>query len=113
MQVFAGGVTTKLLRKYGYKVTDLVESGLRGLSDFNLWEIAAKKKQILITRDLDFPLPTTKFVPSGLILIRVPDTFTKVDIGNLFEHFLKTVKPAYIRGNVVVVSPGRVRFRKL
>ena len=104
---------TELLRKYGYEVTDLVESGLRGLSDTDLWQLAHDKRQILVTRDLDFPLPMSKLTPSGLILIRVPDTFTRTNFLNLFEQFLKTVKPVDIKGNIVVISSNRVRFRKL
>ena len=75
--------------------------------------MAYEKKQILVTRDLDFPFPMSKYNPTGLILLRVPDIFNKYEICNVFEQFLKAIKPADIKGNITVISPTKIRFRKL
>ncbi|OGS21119.1 MAG: hypothetical protein A2252_05660 [Elusimicrobia bacterium RIFOXYA2_FULL_39_19] len=104
---------TKLLRKHAYKATNLAEAGLRGRADIDLWKLAHEKKQILVTRDLDFPLPLSKIAPAGLILIRVPDTYNKNDICSLFERFLKETRADSLKGNIFVISPNKIRIRKL
>ncbi len=47
---------TRAFRGRGLDVVDLVERGLRGISDDAVWALAGKEGRILVTRDLDFPL---------------------------------------------------------
>lgn len=104
---------TKLLRNLGHNVLDVVEANLRGSPDEKLWQIAAKEKRVLVTRDLGFPLLASYPLPLGIILVRVPDTFTSSLITNLLDNSLKTIKSEELEGHITVISPGKVRFRKL
>jgi predicted nuclease of predicted toxin-antitoxin system len=42
------------LRKLGFDVRDVVESGLRGSSDVDLLRLAAEQKRVVVTHDADF-----------------------------------------------------------
>jgi predicted nuclease of predicted toxin-antitoxin system len=103
----------KLLQERGHDVLDIAKSTLRGSKNKKLWLIAASEKRILITRNLDFPIPKLKPLPAGVILIRVPYTYASAQITTLFEDFLNSIKLEELAGKITVVTPGRVRFRKL
>ncbi|MBI3609766.1 MAG: DUF5615 family PIN-like protein [Nitrospirae bacterium] len=100
-----------LLRDAGHDTFDVAASTLRSSPDELLWMLAARERRILITKDLDFPFPQIRPYPSGLILIRVPDTFTGEQITRLFSKVLKTTKPKDFEGRITVVVPGRTRVR--
>lgn len=104
---------TRVLRELGHNVLDVVEANLRGTSDEMLWQIAVREKRILITRDLGFSLPNLRPASAGVILIRIPDTSTSLTITNLFRNSLRTMKLKELKGHITVISPGRIRFRKI
>jgi predicted nuclease of predicted toxin-antitoxin system len=66
----------RLLQESGHDVFDVAATSLRGSPDEVLWMLAAREKRVLIIKDLDFPFPQLRPHPLGLILVRVPDTFT-------------------------------------
>ena len=47
------------LRAEGHDAFALVESAHRGEDDGAVWALAARERPILVTRDLDFPLPAS------------------------------------------------------
>lgn len=117
-----------LLQASNHDVVDIAASALRGFTGRPSLETcapqigsnvssprqgAADEHRILITKDLDFPLPNIRPYPSGLILIRVPDTFTGEQITRVFSKVLETTLLKDIEGQIVVVTPGQVRFRPL
>jgi predicted nuclease of predicted toxin-antitoxin system len=103
----------KLLQDSGHDVIDVAASLLRGSSDERLWKLAAREQRILMSKDLDFPIPQVRPYPPGLILIRVPDTFTGKQIASLFSKAMKTSKLKDLEGRITVVAPGRIRVRSL
>lgn len=103
----------RLLQDSGHDVLDIAASPLRGSADENLWRSAAREKRILITKDLDFPLPRSRPYPPGLILIRVPDIFTGDQITRTFSKAIKTTTLKNLEGHITVVAPGRIRVRQL
>lgn len=104
---------SRLLQETGHDILEVAASPLRGSSDEQLWKLAAIEKRILITKDLDFPLPQIRPYPLGLVLIRVPDTFTGKQITKLFSQALKTTKLKDLEGSITVIAPGRVRVRHI
>ena len=76
----------QFLKKSGHDVQAVASSRLRGSPDEKLWKIAARQKRVLVSRDLDFPIMNIRPYPAGLILIRVPDTFTAVQITRLLTN---------------------------
>ncbi len=101
-----------LLEREGHDVLHVAATDLRGAADREVWRRAAEQGRIIVTRDLDFPLPEAP-EPAGLILLRLPDTFTKDRIVALLSELVSTEVFANVAGSVTVVSPGRVRTRKL
>ena len=101
-----------LFKKKGFSVVSVREE-YKGMKDEEIWEIAQRNKMVIITRDLDFPLyPSSRF-PLGLILLRVPSFYTAKQIVNLMEEFLEKITASDIEGNIIVVSPGQIRLRKI
>ncbi|MBI1821520.1 MAG: DUF5615 family PIN-like protein [Nitrospirae bacterium] len=104
---------TQLLREFNHDVFDVADSSLRGSPDERLWKLSARESRVIITKDLDFPFPHISPYPPGLILIRVPDFFTGEQITRLFSKALKTMNLEDLKGQIIVVSPGQIRFRPL
>ena len=96
-----------------YDVLDIANSKLRGSTDKALWVRAAKDKRIIITRDLDYPIPGLKPAPYGLILLRVPPQFKAAQITKLFVLSTKKIKYSDLKGKVAVISPSRIRISPL
>ena len=103
----------RFLRESGHHVLDVAASPIRGSSDEQLWKRAAREEHILVTRDLDFPFPKIRPYPSGLIIVRVPDTFTGEQITRIFSEAIKRMQPEDLEGSVTVITPGRIRIRKM
>ncbi|MBI4042820.1 MAG: DUF5615 family PIN-like protein [Deltaproteobacteria bacterium] len=102
------------LRKEGYEVLDASRGGFpRGTSDEDLWKLAARKKCILLTKDLDFPLPQIYPHPLGLVLIRVPDTFSAQQVTSLFARSLDALKLRGLEKRITVITLGQIRVRPL
>jgi predicted nuclease of predicted toxin-antitoxin system len=103
----------RFLQESGHDVFDVAASSLRGSPDQHLWRLAAREKRVLITKDLDFPFPQIRPYPPGLILIRVPDTFTGPQITRLFSTTFQRIRPKGFEGHITVVAPGQIRVRRL
>ena len=103
----------RLLQESGHDVFDVAASALRSSPDETLWRFAARQKRILVTKDLDFPFPHIRPYPLGLILIRVPDTFTGRQITRLFSNTLESIKPKNFESHITVIAPGQIRSRRL
>lgn len=96
-----------------HDVFDVAASDIRGSSDEILWTKAAKEKRIIVTRDLDFPMPKLKPAPFGVMLIRVPETFRAVQITNIFKDSFVKIRHHELKNKVTVISPGRIRISPL
>ena len=102
----------ELLQGEGHDVLYLARSPQRGATDEEVWSLGASEQRIIVTRDLDFPLPDRP-QPPGLVLLRVPDNFTREQIAGVMAEFVASTAFQQIGGTITVVSPGRVRARRL
>lgn len=102
-----------VLKQHEHDVLEVAESPLRGSPDTTLWLEAHRQERILVSRDLDFPLPNIRPNPPGLVLIRAPDTFSSANLAALVDGFLRAIDPNELLGRITVVAPGRVRSRRL
>ncbi len=93
------------LNSAGFEAIYVGASPLRGSTDLVLWQRAASDRSVIVTRDLDFPLPVEPR-PVGLILVRVPDWFRKSQIKALVDEFLRDNDLQLAVGRVVVIAPG-------
>lgn len=103
-------VVSELLERQGHNVLHLSKSSHRGANDAEVWQLAVREERIIVTRDLDFPLPVTPR-PPGLVLLRLPDTFTKEHISRVMSDFIASDAFDRVADAITVVSPGRIRSR--
>lgn len=95
-----------LLVSLGHEAEHVTEVGLRSAADERVWAEAASRGAVVITRDLDFPLPVSP-KPAGLILLRVPDWYQTPHLVAILQGFVaKTVERDLI-GQITVLEPGR------
>ena len=98
------------LRSEGHNVMRVQGLSLQGASDEEIWSRSAETASIFITADRDFPLPAPK--PPAMILVR---GFDRVTVPVLIQVVTDAVSSLSgdTYGLLVVVTPGRVRRRKL
>jgi predicted nuclease of predicted toxin-antitoxin system len=103
---------SELVQREGHDVLYLAQSGYRGATDEEVWSLAVREERIIVTRDLDFPVMDSPR-PPGLILVRLPDTFTRKQIARVMSEFVASAAFQRVVGTITVVSPGRVRVRSI
>lgn len=98
---------------YGHDADTVLDEGLAGEPDSQVWHAAVDAQRALVTADLDFSdvrlyLPGTH---PGVVLFRdVP-----ADLGSIlraFERVLSSHDPASWARCVVVISAGKIRVRR-
>src|SRR5687768_7862440 len=94
-----------LLEAAGHDVIHVTRSSYRSAADPVLWRLAADQGRIIVTMDLDFPLPESP-APEGLILIRMPRAFHPRNIPSMFRDCMASAEFGQLSGNIVVVAPG-------
>ncbi len=103
-----------VLREQGYRARHVKSIGMQGARDRTLFSQAQEEGWIIITRDLgfgnllDYPLGTH----AGIVVLRVPFTFTARQINGVIAAFISDVEPEVLKKALVVVEPGRYRLRR-
>ncbi len=104
----------EVIKKFGHEVIDVRDIGLRSASDQEIIEYAFSNECIVVTRDLDFGniirYPLKKH--HGVVILRLPYTFTAHEINDNLAQFLKSVDEEKIINSVTIVELGRYRIRK-
>ena len=98
------------LRSEGHDVQRVQDISLRGAADETIWSHAAENQRIFLTADLGFPLRGP--APSSILLVR---GFERVSMNAFTAVLLDAVRSLGddMIGCLVVVSPGRLRRRRL
>ena len=99
----------QMLEEAGHDVADVVTAQLRGEDDEVIWKYAGRGHRVLIPRDLDFPMPDLHPRPAGLVLIRVPDTWTGTQIVKLVQSSFRELKLEQLERRITVLAPGHIR----
>lgn len=87
---------------------------MRGARDETLFSKAQERSWIMDTRDLgsgnllDYPLGTH----AGIVILRLPSTFTARQVNGVLEAFISDVQPDVLREALAVVEPDRYRIRR-
>lgn len=98
----------------GYNVVDAREVSLGGAKDPLIFEYAQKEGRIIVTRDkgfgnlLQYPLGSHE----GIIVLRLPSTYTAVQINRVLEAFMRDVAAPQLERKLAIVEPGRYRLRE-
>jgi predicted nuclease of predicted toxin-antitoxin system len=102
------------LHEQGYSAHHVRDFGLLGAPDETIFARAQEEGWIIVTRDLgfgnllDYPLGTH----AGIIVLRLPSTFTAGQIRNTLSTFISGVEPKMLRGALAIVEPNRYRIRR-
>ena len=99
------------LRAAGYDIAE-IRIISPGASDNEVIEVANNEARILLTEDKDFGqlFFASSDKPPGVILIRFPANARK----NITQSIIKFINDnaVKIKGNFVVIQPGRIRISK-
>lgn len=104
----------QILSRLGFTPLDIRDHGLRGASDQMVYKFAQKKSAVLFTADLgfsnvlDFPIGTHV----GICILRFPNELPVKLVNESVVKLLKKLKSTDFPGNLVILSPGKVRVRR-
>ena len=91
-------------------IDTVLDEGLGGRRDHEVWTAAQAAGRFLVTQDLDFS-DTRKFAPGthhGLLIVRLPDS-EQWRIGDYVTAWLSSPDLATWTGCLVVATPTKVR----
>jgi predicted nuclease of predicted toxin-antitoxin system len=97
----------------GFDVDTVVDEGLAGRADRDVWSAAQIEGRMLVKQDLDFSDVRT-FTPGtheGLILVRVPDA-DQWRLGDYLVAWFSQPDAKTWAGCFVVATPTKVRVRR-
>ncbi|MBI4017714.1 MAG: DUF5615 family PIN-like protein [Candidatus Aenigmarchaeota archaeon] len=103
------------IKSLGFEVEHVKSSGLRGASDKEIAKYAKSKQAILVTRDIEFgsSLLYPKGSHYGVIVIRLPHSFTTKQMIAHLVRFLKGTEYETLADTVTVLEIDRFRRRKM
>lgn len=104
----------RALRDAGIEAVDVRDVGLRGRPDDEVFQYAVSSGFALLSGDLGFG-NTLRFVPgqhSGIVIARFPNEIPSAILNNSILHALQGLSDGEIRGNLIIIEPGRVRLRQ-
>jgi predicted nuclease of predicted toxin-antitoxin system len=115
-----GARTQGLFSDFGHDVETVVQEGLSGASDDDLYEICRRESRCLITLDLDFA-DVVRFPPhlsGGIVVIRCPRNPSLTLLERLVQSFLTSIDaPTPLgelspRGRLWIIEVDRIRVHQ-
>lgn len=103
----------KLCRERGYDAISVLEQGMGGWKDSDIWGVLQEEKRFLITADKGF-VDIRKFPPgshTGILLLR-PDEDGIRPLVDLLRRVLDTYGLEDLQGTVTAATPRSIRIRK-
>jgi len=104
----------EVFKKFNFGAAHASDVGLSAAPDKQILDFAVKNDCILVTRDLDFA--NTMLYPfsahKGIMVLRLPNYFTAVQINNALLTFLNEVDPKEIANAITILEAGKYRIRK-
>jgi len=103
----------EVLRRVGHDVDTVVDEGLGGATDADVWSAAQREGRFLVTQDLDFS-DVRKFAPGthcGILLLRLATPGRRA-LENHVERLFSTQDVESWAGTFVVATDTKVRIRR-
>ena len=103
----------KILRENGYDAVSVVEQGMGGWKDPQLWIAVQSAERFLVTADKGFG-DIRVYTPGkhfGILLLR-PDEDGIRPVIELLQHVLNSYKLEDLGGTVTVATPRGIRMRR-
>jgi predicted nuclease of predicted toxin-antitoxin system len=107
-------VTARTLRARGHEVLGVWECGLAGKRDEEVYRYAMKDQAIIITRDRGFGhlCLRSEGVNPGVVIVTFPKEIPSDQMNRRLDTVLLLLPDDDIRGNLVIVEPGKLRIRR-
>src|SRR6266516_4253022 len=105
---------SEVLTHLGHTAIDIRDVEMRGESDEAIFRFAQKHKAALLSGDIGFAR-NVRFAKSehyGIVVVRFPNELSTTSINAQLAKALKNLSDQDYAGNVIVVSPGKVRVRR-
>ncbi len=103
-----------VLSKLGFTPLDIRDNNLRGAPDNEIYAFAQKQRAVLFSADLGFS--NTLYFPlgshCGICILRFPNEMSVKEINKIVEKLLKLVRFEDYRGNLLILTPGKLRLRR-
>jgi predicted nuclease of predicted toxin-antitoxin system len=100
-----------LLRCGGHDVTSVLEQGLGGTSDDNLFKVCKAEDRVLVTLDRDFGR-VPRFSPdqsAGIVILELGGAASLRGIESRLRDFLALAAAREVAGELWIIEPGRAR----
>ena len=107
------GEVADLLRGAGHDARTVVQEGLKGSSDDQLWSVVQREQRCLVTADKGFA-DARVFATGehrGVILLRLPRE-SRAGYIRLTELLLANMDVEAAVGSIVVVTPDTIRIHR-
>ena len=106
--------SSNIISRYGYKVEDVRDIGLKGASDHEIAVYARENNLCLVTGDKDFSVmrnyPPDKF--HGIIVLKTPVVTSAVDILKMLEGVIKKDEIiSGVKGKLIIVDKDHIRIK--
>lgn len=101
------------LKCCGHDVLSVRETGLSGISDEEIYQMACEQKYIIITMDKDF----SRFVRfpakhcGGIILVKIYRR-TVDETLKIFKKYFEQIRHDDIKGNLIIITPEGYRIKR-
>ena len=102
-----------LLKKLGHQVDTVVDEGLAGKPDINVWHMVIQENRFLITQDLDFS-DTRQFQPGthpGILLVRLREPSANALLEQVGRVFQENLLEDWT-GCFIVLTEHKLRVRR-
>lgn len=102
------------LEDLGWEVKDVRDFGLRGKSDEEIISFAKKSRAVLFSGDwgfantLRFPLKSHY----GIVILAFPNEVSTDFLIKETKKALNKISLKDIKGNLIIIEPGKIRIRK-
>ncbi len=103
-----------LLRQKGHESAHIIDLGLRGACDAAVFKLAQERGAILLSRDVGFA-NILQYPPGshhGIVVARFPSEMRTQVLAAQLTELLITVQDAEFAGVLIILEPGRARFRR-
>lgn len=105
--------SAELMRSFGFDVEDVRDIGMKTAKDQEIIQYALRTERIIVTRDTDFGELLRYPTHPGAIILRLPYTYTSLEINKVLENFLRSINQGDLKEAIVIVELGRYRRRGL
>ncbi|MBI5875061.1 MAG: DUF5615 family PIN-like protein [Deltaproteobacteria bacterium] len=101
------------MRDMGHDLTGIRDSGLSGISDDEVYQLACKEKRTIITMDKDFER-MVRFPPEwceGIIVVKIYRRPVEETL-HIFKKVYTTMRNKDIRKKLVIITPEGWRVKR-